>query len=57
MGLFGRLDVGYKRKRVDRKDSTVFSWRTWSEVGRQGKEHVWELGVGNLKFQFGLVRF
>lgn len=57
MGLLGRLDVGYKRKRVDRKESTVFSWRTWSEVGRQGKEHVWELGVGNLKFQFGLVRF
>lgn len=33
-GLGGRLDVAYKRKRVDRKDSMVFCWRTWSEVGR-----------------------
>ena len=57
MGLLGRLDAGYKRKRVDRKDSTVFGWRTWSDVGRQDKEQVWELEAGNLKFQFDHIRF
>lgn len=57
MGLLGRLDAGYKRKRVDRKDSTVFRWRTWSDVGRQDKEQVWELEAGNLKFQFDHIRF
>lgn len=57
MGLLGRLDVGYKRKRVDRKDSTVFGWRTWSDVGRQDTKQVWELEAGNLKFQFDHIRF
>lgn len=47
MGLLGRWDVGYKRKRVDRKDSTVFGWRTWTEVGRQTRNRCgsWRWGI------------
>ena len=48
MGLLGRWGVGYKRKRVDRKDSTVFGWRTWTEVGRQTRDRCGSWRWGNV---------